>query len=100
MTPSQLVDSAKAPWTRTMVGCMGWSFRVWGCSRQRGPAEPVLEVGGGDGGVEAVELGAEVARGRVRRHLAPVAGRLKDAADELVETECFGARELDRVVQR
>src|SRR3954463_16744211 len=27
MTPFQLEDSAKAPWTRTMVGCMLGSFR-------------------------------------------------------------------------
>jgi hypothetical protein len=30
MTPSQLEDSAKAPWTRTMVGFTRSSFRVGG----------------------------------------------------------------------
>src|SRR3954453_13561759 len=33
ITPSQLDDSAKAPWTRTMVGCMK---QVFSCLREGG----------------------------------------------------------------
>src|SRR5215212_9553507 len=51
MTPSQLADSANAPWTRTIVGCMkgpfGWVIRVAlgvdrVCSSQDRTAAPVV----------------------------------------------------------
>jgi hypothetical protein len=47
-----------------------------------------------------VEFGAEVAGASIRRHVACVAARAQNAAGELVETEGFGARQLDRAVRR
>ena len=102
MTPSQLEDSAKAPWTRTTVGFIRSSF---GLGLLGGLAEPVLEAGRGDARVVArgegavVELGAEVAGVNVGRDLATVVACLQDTPGELVEAKRLRARQLDRVVQ-
>ena len=105
MTPSQLADSANAPWTRTMVGFMRrlLSDRR-GRLRGRGLAEPVLEAGRGDACVAArgegvlVELRAEVAGVDVGHHPARIVVRAQDAPDELVEAELLGAPQLDDAV--
>src|SRR5436305_10147686 len=98
MTGSQPDDSAKAPWTRTMVGCMGDSFGWGGFTRTRrssprsGLGDPCV-LGRYEG--PAVHLGAEAPGMNVGRHASGVAGRLQDAAGELVEPERFWARQLD-----
>jgi hypothetical protein len=67
-----------------------------------GLAEPVLETGRSDPCVivgdegSVVERCAEVARAAVGRHLAWIPVGAQHAAGELVETEPFGAGQLDR----
>src|SRR5437763_3235376 len=103
MTDSELEDSAKAPWTRTIVGCMGEPFVVVVLG---GLADPVVEAGGGDarvvaGGEEPAEqLCAEQTGVNVGRHVSRVAARLEEATNELIEAERIRPGQLDRVVQR
>src|SRR5690349_10865887 len=92
MTPSQLADSANAPWTRTIVGCMRRSFRLGdpsralgidrSCSTQDRTAAPVVTRPSralargdaarlGDGGERAAQLLAR-ADLELGEHLAQV----------------------------
>src|SRR4051812_16914091 len=75
-------------------------------ARGRGLLRPFFEPRLGDPRVLSGEeralarVDAEVARLRVGDDLARIVGRFQHVADELVEAELFGSRDLDDAVQR